>query len=365
MSHRPQHPPRGSSNHQNGGGGGGYYQDDRNQSYGGGRYDDRNDRGYANGYSQGDRGYGGGGNGNGYSQNNYANEGRYPDSRGNAPAPAGSSSSKWAAAAQAAETQNKSGYASSGYKGWENVDNETENYDDEGWLARKTKKTQNDSLESSRKALAKLQQSESVAASSLNKLNNQSEQLYKIENKLDTAENKSKISEAKASELRSLNRFFMIPAFGAKRAKRLEEKYKSEEELAAQKEAERRERIQNVIDSGNGAYGHHQRFEEDGREKREGRPSKKNQKEQMDHWSHEKSYSTPEGLERDETEEEIDNNLDQISSGLARLRMMGRTMNSELDHQNGHINRIADKTDGVRDRVDRTTEKVTRMVKRK
>ncbi|KAI8851785.1 hypothetical protein BC829DRAFT_386014 [Chytridium lagenaria] len=328
MSYRSQqqHPPRGSSN--NGGGGGGYQND---RSYSNSGYDNRQPSHYDRGYDDRGappRGY----NDRGASSRGY-------DDRNAAPAP---SSSKWASAAQAAETQNQSGYASSGYKGWEN-----------GWLQRKTKKVQNDSLETSRKALAKLNQSEAVASSSLNKLNKQSEQLYNIEHKLDQAENKSKISEAKTSELRSLNRFFMIPAF---------EKYKQDEEAALERETERRERIQNVLDtSQNNNFSYHERFDEDGRQKREGRGQKL-----PDNWKNNgNAYTTPDGLERDETETEIDSNLDQISSGLARLRMMGRTMNSELEHQNGHIAKIADKTDSVRDRVDRTTEKVNRMVKRK
>lgn len=49
-------------------------------------------------------------------------------------------------------------------------------------------------------------------------------------------------------------------------------------------------------------------------------------------------------MQRDETEEEIDSNLDQISSGLARIRMMGQSMNAELSSQQGQMNRIYDKT---------------------
>jgi hypothetical protein len=44
-----------------------------------------------------------------------------------------------------------------------------------------------------------------------------------------------------------------------------------------------------------------------------------------------KVYSTPEGLERDEQEEDIDSNLGHISSGLTRLKMMSYAMNDELD----------------------------------
>ncbi|KAJ3095580.1 hypothetical protein HDU97_006783, partial [Phlyctochytrium planicorne] len=342
---------RGGSYGDNRGGSRGY--DDRGGSYGSrGGYDDR-------GGSYGSRG--------GYDDRGGNDRGGYGDSRGgyNQPAPSGGGGGggKWAAAAQAAESQNANGYGSSGYRGWENVDEEQENYDDEGWLQRKTKKTQMDSLESTRRALAKMEQSESVASSSLNKLNSQSEQLYSIESKLETAEHKAKISEAKTAELKSLNRFFMIPAFGRKKAQKMEERYKQEEEEAAAREAERKGRVQEVLDS-NGNYGYHSKFDDDGRRK-DGKGRRDDRDQPGDHWNHGKSYTTPEGLERDEVEEEIDQNLDQISSGLARLKMMGRTMNSELDHQSTHINRITDRTDSVRDRVDRVNDKVSKITRKK
>ena len=50
-------------------------------------------------------------------------------------------------------------------------------------------------------------------------------------------------------------------------------------------------------------------------------------------------YSTPEGLDRDATEEEIDNNLGQISSGLGRLKMMGLAMSEELESQDSQLKR--------------------------
>jgi synaptosomal-associated protein 29 len=50
-------------------------------------------------------------------------------------------------------------------------------------------------------------------------------------------------------------------------------------------------------------------------------------------------YSTPEGLERDDLEDEIDGNLGQISSGLSRLKMMGLAMNEEMDSQQDQLKR--------------------------
>lgn len=76
-------------------------------------------------------------------------------------------------------------------------------------------------------------------------------------------------------------------------------------------------------------------------------------------------YTTPEGLARDDTEAEIDHNLDQISSGLSRIKMMGRAMNSEIDAQNQQISRISDNTSRTDERVVRSTGKLNKLLNKK
>jgi uncharacterized phage infection (PIP) family protein YhgE len=75
--------------------------------------------------------------------------------------------------------------------------------------------------------------------------------------------------------------------------------------------------------------------------------------------------STPSGLRRDEHEQEIDDNLGQISSGLARLKMMGLAMNDELDSQKDQIRRIQDGTDSTRDKVGQLNRKMDGLAKGK
>ncbi|KAJ3141393.1 hypothetical protein HK101_003412, partial [Irineochytrium annulatum] len=316
--------------------------------------------------------YNGGGAGGRYDDRGYDDRSRGGGYGGSSSGGGGGAPNKWAAAAEAAETGARGGYGNSGpkYQGWENVDDEEENYDDEGYLARKTRKVQNDSLESTRRAVAKLQQSEETAMRSLNTMNKQSEQLYSIDRRLDSAENHAKISETKAAELKTLNRFFMLPTFGAgKKSKKIEERLKAEEEENAAREDERKARMEDAM--GSGGKGYYQSDDQLNRSSnsrdnggggsRWGRKGPKEDKEDI--WRNNGgSYSTPDGLERDELEEEIDSNLDVISSGLARLRMMGQTMNSELDGQNQHIHKITEKTDIIKERVDRTTDKVNAVV---
>ncbi|KAJ3260533.1 hypothetical protein HK104_006872, partial [Borealophlyctis nickersoniae] len=83
---------------------------------------------------------------------------------------------KWAAAAQAAEHQARTGSSAYNYN-WQNIDEAPEDYNDSEWLSAKTKNIQNESLQSSRRALAKLNEAEGVGQSNLDKLNKQSGEL--------------------------------------------------------------------------------------------------------------------------------------------------------------------------------------------
>ncbi|KAJ3412719.1 Protein transport protein S9 plasma membrane t-SNARE [Chytridiales sp. JEL 0842] len=258
---------------------------------------------------------------------------------------------KWEAAAAAAESYNQSGGA---YRSWETVDDEPEDYENEEWLQRKTKKVQDDSLQTTRKALQKLTMAEQTAQGSLVKLNQQSEQLYNIEHRLDVADQHVKVSEAKTRELHSLNRFFMLPNFAGKRTAKVEEKARLDMEEAERREAERKAKVQQVLDS-RGENGYYGSYDDDtsSSSSKSKKKDKKDKNAPYDPWANRgPHYTTPDGLERDEKEVEIDKNLDDISGGLARLKMMGMTMQGEINSQNSHISRIDDKTSMVRDRVD-------------
>ncbi|KAJ3151880.1 Protein transport protein S9 plasma membrane t-SNARE [Geranomyces michiganensis] len=252
---------------------------------------------------------------------------------------------KWTAAAQAAENHHTGMYdggSSTGYRTWENVDDEPEDYDNEGWLDRKTKKVQNESLMSTRRAVEKLNAADSLAAENMAKLNYQGEQLYKAEGRLESAQSHVKVSDAKADHLKSLNRFFMLPSFGSGKAKRREALAKQEQRDREARDEERRLDDQNR----SARSGRLQEIQE--RDFGAGRAG---------------MYTTPDGLERDDTEVEIDRNLDQLSSGLAKLKMMGQMMNTELDAQTGQVNRIMDRSDATNERLHVTTNKVQRMLR--
>lgn len=362
-----------SSRYQNGSGGSSYNYADGSSRYAAGANSSSSGGGggsnYPSQYNQGGSSggsYGGGAGGQSRYQGGSSQAAAYGNSRYQGDASAGSRSSSVGYIHNNNQGYNhgQGGYNNNPYnnqndgygelppqeRSWQNVDEEEENYNDEGWLQRKTKKVQDDSVNTTRQALSKLREAEDSASAGLTRLNQQSEQLYKVENKLNEAEGHAKMSEAKVKELKGLNRFFMLPTFGAsKRTKAVEERTKREMAEAEAAEHERRANIEQVLEGGRGSFGSQGNISN-------GRSVG------YDSSSSLKSYSTPDGLFRDEKEVEIDNNLDELSAGLARLKTMGLTMNQEIETQNSHIRRIGDKSEDVRARVDKSNRDVQRMV---
>jgi hypothetical protein len=61
----------------------------------------------------------------------------------------------------------------------------------------------------------------------------------------------------------------------------------------------------------------------------------------------------------DEVEDELDDNMNEISDVTKRLKALGTTMGQELDQQNARIERIGEKADGLDRRIFRNTERVS------
>ena len=238
-------------------------------------------------------------------------------------------SNKWAAAAAAAEKEDDRG-TGRGYDDWE----------DSEWLQTETRRVQSESQSSTRRALQRITEAQGSAEHSLNKLNQQSEQLYSIEQRLERTDAHAKVSDAKVDHLKSLSRFFMIPAFGSGKAKRREAKLADQGASEASRNANEREQ--------------------------EWRQRQMHQEQRLSQTSRSasKNFSTPIGVERDQVEQEIDDNLDQISSGLARLKMMGTAMNGEIASQSSQLNRIRDRTESSKEKVNRLKHRIDNDIRK-
>jgi hypothetical protein len=212
--------------------------------------------------------------------------------------------------------------------------------DDYEDYAGRTREIQNDSLQASSRALGKLIHASEIAQSNLAKLATQSEQLNKVDSRLEEADHHVQVSETKTTRLKALNRWFFMPAVGSKSAKRkqesLEKKELSKQEQKIRDNQQERNlesrQAPNVSSRGSSSAGRSAHI-----------------------------HSTPEGLERDEVEEGIDSNLNQISAGLGRLKMMGASMNSELEKQKPLLSKIQDGASVNKDKVTRLNNQMKKL----
>ncbi|KNE62845.1 hypothetical protein, variant [Allomyces macrogynus ATCC 38327] len=219
-----------------------------------------------------------------------------------------------------------------------------------------------ESVQTSRSALRKIRETEEVAASSMRRLQEQNDKLTHVEERMTQAEYHAHKAENKTQDLQKLNKNFILSTFSFSnpftRSKRKEEKLRKELEaknkLAAEKEALRKENAaqqRNLETSLNDAEGRHTPGHYPGASSSSAAP----QRSRADYLPEEENC---------EMEREIDSNLDEISSGLGRLKMMGLAMGDAIDQSNEQLGRIDRRTDQVHDRVQRTGAKLHQMARK-
>ncbi|KAJ3206604.1 Protein transport protein S9 plasma membrane t-SNARE [Entophlyctis luteolus] len=211
------------------------------------------------------------------------------------------------------------------------------NVNDPDSLAAATRTVQLESLDTAREALAKLSHADELGTASMASLAGQSEQLRRIEHKLDQADAHAQIAGAKVGQLKAVNRFFMVPASGAiNRATRKEDEARQTLQTNSNRFASSTTGSSTNITT---AYA----------------PSAASA------GASGGFYTTPSGLERDAVEEEIDSTLDQMSSGLMRMQQMAGAMTNELQSQKDMIGRINDKVGVVDGRVQKANNDLRRF----
>lgn len=226
---------------------------------------------------------------------------------------------------------------SSSQQSFRTYNNPSEN-DTEEEFSQAQMDVQNSSLASSRRAMERLNLAEKTATSNLGKMSSQTEQLTRIETKLDQSAQKIKVSDAKADQLKSLNKWFFLPSFGGKKVSRVERESKAQDadmKLKIEQSRDRQANRSGEIERTASAMRHAQQGDRRG-----------------------EYNTTPSGIQRCNVEREIDSNLGQMSQGLGRLKLMGQAMNEELVSQGGQIGRISEKTSYADERLKSSTRKV-------
>lgn len=217
------------------------------------------------------------------------------------------------------------------------ADTNDEEEDIEG-LKQQIKQVKYDTLESTRNALNKLKETEDIGARTLDKLGQQTDQMINIEKQLDKTDIYADKAAEQTSELKKLNKSIfslsnLNPLKSKKKKDTAKELAKLEEDYQRQQQAGGSASKYRVAP---GDTSH--RFK--GNEDRE-------------------QYMFEE--EDQELEDEIDQNLDLMSDGLANLKNMGMAMNQEVNAQNQRLDRISEKTDKVAEKISVQTKKLEKF----
>ncbi|KAI9175297.1 Protein transport protein S9 plasma membrane t-SNARE [Blastocladiella emersonii ATCC 22665] len=215
------------------------------------------------------------------------------------------------------------------------------------------------SVDTSRSALRRIRETEEVAAGTARKLQEQTDKLTHVEQKMTEAEYHAHRAENKTQDLQRLNKNFIASAFSFSnpftRSKRKEEKLRREIDEKRRLEEEKEEQRKA------GAAAHRAMettiADAEGRHTPGHYPSRSGG---ANGGSRSRAHYL-DGEEDCDKEREIDSNLDEISAGLGRLKMMASAMGDSIEASSRQADRISRKTDGVTDRVRRTDAKLGRM----
>lgn len=171
-------------------------------------------------------------------------------------------------------------------------------------------------------------------------------------------------AEDRTDELKQLNRSIFRPVItfnkDAKRAaqeRKIQERYddeRSEREKAMMDIRETQNRLGRAATYGRGG--------DDDEEGIGGGSGRLTAVQQAARKEQRKRYQFEATASDDEMEDELDNNLDEISEMTKRLRTLGSAMGEELDKQNNRIEVIEGKTVNLDNRVFRNTERVSFMI---
>ncbi|CAO3594057.1 unnamed protein product [Absidia cylindrospora] len=226
---------------------------------------------------------------------------------------------------------------------------EEEEEDEEvGGLKKQIRDIKQESLQSTRNALQKINEAEQSAAQSLNQLGTQSSQIANVNRNIDLAKAHSDRASSQADELKQLNRSIFIPVVknpfnkGARQRRDIEKlqanqaEHMEERDNIRQFEQESNARIdqasrRNDRVSANAGY-------------RRGRSQADRNR-----------YQFEADEEDDKVEDELDENLDLLGGATARLKNMAMTMNDELDSQNKQLGKLNTKVDPISHKLTATT----------
>ncbi|ESK88897.1 protein transport protein sec9 [Moniliophthora roreri MCA 2997] len=233
-----------------------------------------------------------------------------------------------------------------------------ENDEDVEGIKQQTRFVKQESVNSTRNALRMAREAEETARNTLGRLGDQSERLANTERHLDVSKGHSQRADDKTDELKQLNRSIFRPVIVFnKDAKRAAREAKVQERY--EEERQERERAMMDVRETQNRLGRAQTYGMDGEEEGSGRfrspQYQAARKEQRKRYQFEATASD------DELEDELDDNLNEISEVTKKLKALGTAMGQELDSQNQRIDNIEQKTVSLDNRLFRNTERLKKI----
>jgi hypothetical protein len=193
------------------------------------------------------------------------------------------------------------------------------------------RRVQQDSLTSTRNTLSKLRETQDIGANTLNTLYKQGDQLGKVERNIEKASENAIDAENQADDLHKYDGLIPVNfnnVFSRKKKKReQEQKAQSEAAKTSPRTARRATNLQMSADDSPAA----------------------------------KAVTAAEPIE-DEVEQEIDENLNEISAALSNLKDIGLSMNTELDVHKEQITHISNTADNVSTTIKSSEKKIKKFL---
>lgn len=216
-----------------------------------------------------------------------------------------------------------------------------------------TRQIRNESLNTTREAVAIIHSTENAAAATLSLLGTQSEKLFHAQRQLDVAKLNAEVADEQTGELKRLNTFFGFknPFRSSRKEKQLEE---------ARIKASILSRGSNIEDSRRAEYESQRRIDR-AVNGSHANSSPFTYKRTPD--MHESAAVTQEIMDEEDVgaEAEIDSNLDQILNGVSRLKMQAQALNEEVNAQSSVISAMGNKSDEMNVRLGITYNKLKKF----
>ncbi|KAM0793688.1 hypothetical protein ACM66B_001115 [Microbotryomycetes sp. NB124-2] len=261
-----------------------------------------------------------------------------------------SSSSRYGAAAAGGYGDDRgTGYGHEQQQGELDEDEEVEG------IKQQMRFVKQESLASTRNAVRIAREAEETARATLDKLGEQSDRLANTERHLDLAKAHNDRAVDETKELEALNRSIFRPNFNFNKAAKRD---KEERRILARHNAEKDAREQTRREQFESRQRIDAAYHDMDRQAENSLLAKQRARARG---SERQRYQFEATASDDEVEDEIDQNLDEMSNVVGRLKMLATTAGQEVDAQNQKLGKLGNKVDVLDNNVVRSTQRLARV----